>query len=282
MSEELSNFEAEMLVTLPQPPQFATARTNELLIVECLGPDERKTGHELWQWAESKRVGWAKYHLCSDKTELFDLLARVSDGALNSVRFPILHLEAHGDADGLYWTEFSGPSVRWEELTGHLQVLNEAIKCNLMIAVSACIGIAGMKAISMGPRAPAIAIIGPCSNAMPSELLAGFKKFYRRLIRGDGMLHEYAASASNEVGDVSFAVQPLTVLAWETFMSKLVVETRPWRKTSGGVLPNRRHARRLTKIFEEMWAEMFMFDLFPENAGRFQLDIRRAVTELTT
>jgi hypothetical protein len=205
------------------------------------------------------------------------------NNALNANSRPVLHIEAHGSIEGLAWTAAASNLVRWDELVPPLQRLNVATRCNLLVVISACFGIAGINVMAMGPRAPVLGVVGPCSTATPHQLREGYKEFYRRLIAGKLLLHEFADAASAEVGAVDFAVQPFTILAWETLAEQIVLKTRPWRKGPAGVTDaTHRHARRIVGLMERLWSEMFMMDLYPENAERFGFDVRTAVLELTT
>jgi hypothetical protein len=51
----------------------------------------------------------------------------------------------------------------------------------LVVVVAACVGFAAIQALSQGPRAPAVALVGPDADVAPSNLLWGAKEFYRRI-----------------------------------------------------------------------------------------------------
>jgi hypothetical protein len=93
----------------------------------------------------------------------------------------VLHLEAHGDAEGLEGPDGAGGRelLRWEELTEPLRNLNVATRCNLVLVAAACTGFAAVKAFKKGPRAPALALVGPLEPIGSGRLLAALKEYYR-------------------------------------------------------------------------------------------------------
>lgn len=142
---------------------------------------------------------------------------------------PILHLEAHGSNLGLEGPNGSGDKelLSWGELTKPFQGLNLATRCNLIVVVAACTGFAGIQALVKGPRAPAVALVGPDTTVMPKELLEGTKEFYRRWMDENPKLLEIAASASQQAGPVIFEVEPFAMLAYEAMVGQLIVSMRP-------------------------------------------------------
>jgi hypothetical protein len=141
---------------------------------------------------------------------------------------PVLHLEAHGDENGLGGPDGNGGMqlLSWDELTEPLQRLNLETCCNLIVVVAACIGFAGIKALVRGPRAPAIALVGPDASIMDSNLLYGTKEIYRRWMDNDPRLDEIVISASRESGTVSFEWEPFVVLAYDALADRLIFSMR--------------------------------------------------------
>jgi hypothetical protein len=178
--DELTEAEAALYARLPRPQTRTNFRTSNVWIVEWLPEDERKTGLELHHWMEQRRPGWSAYRSCCNKEEVLRAIAEAKDEAQRTGMVPFLHIEAHGDGkdhDGLV-----GPSstktlqlLSWEELIEPLQALNFVTRCNLVVFFASCTGIAGLKALARGPRAPALAIVGSDAPILPSELIAGTK-----------------------------------------------------------------------------------------------------------
>lgn len=202
---------------------------------------------------------------------------------------PVLHLEAHGGADGLTSsTEPNAEWLTWEELSEPLQRLNLATRCNLILAVAACVGYATVQSFQRGPRAPAVALVGPDANVTPSEILAGTKEFYRRWM-DTGTPQEIAQSASSQMGEVRLELEPSTTLCYEALVEFLVKSARPLqlRKRTQGLRQRLLAETALTQevienglalptwpACQQIWDEMFMIDLWPENRERFGLDVK--------
>jgi hypothetical protein len=204
---------------------------------------------------------------------------------------PVLHLEAHGDADG---DGLAGPDgnggrelLRWDELTDPLQRLNLATNCNLVVVVAACTGFAAIQAFYRGPRAPAVALVGPDAPVTSSNLLWATKEFYRRWTDGSANLDHIAKSASHEVAPVVFVCEPFAILAYEAMMKSLIISMRPEEQRLR--LERMRHRmpegveleHRLALLpplppaaeLQRLWDEMFLIDRYPENRERFGIDI---------
>ncbi len=205
---------------------------------------------------------------------------------------PVLHLETHGCRDGLDDGREGAELLTWGELIGPLQALNFATRCNVIVFVAACKGYAGISALTQGPRAPAVALVGPDADVMPRELLDGTKEFYRRWMDENPNLHDVAASASQQAGAVWFEAESFTLFAYEALMSHLLVSMRPAEQrqryerirqlllTQNDFSPEEVECRLNqwsgmvpATDWQRIWDEMFMIDVYPENRTRFGLDM---------
>jgi hypothetical protein len=207
---------------------------------------------------------------------------------------PVLHLESHGDENGLGGPDGAGGKevLSWDELTDPLQELNLMTRCNLVVVVAACIGFAGIMALVRGPRAPAIALIGPDADIMVSNLLSATKEFYRRWMDENPNLDEIVDSASREAGSVSFDWEPFAVLAYNALAEQLIFSMRQdeqrkkkdqfrQRMIEENLWPAAEIERRLSHVFspsyqanltQQLWDKMFMIDLYPNNRKRFEVN----------
>jgi hypothetical protein len=212
---------------------------------------------------------------------------------------PVLHLESHGGEDGL--APSRPPHIEclpWGDLTEPLQELNMATRCNLIVVVAACVGFAGVQALQRGPRAPAVALVGPDDEVTPSKLLAGAKELYRRWMDTRN-LTEMVESASREMDGVRFEPEPFATLCFEALVAGLVKRVRrPERqKSTEGLrqrllaetdLTSERIESRLLQLpylpawgeVQRMWDEMFMIDIWPENKDRFGIDLKDIIQRI--
>lgn len=220
----LSSAELDLLDRLPGPPAMASIRTTNVWIVEWLHTQDQKTGRLLHDWLQDRRPGWSAYVPCKSKADVVAAIERAAVRAHRSHIIPLLHLEAHGDEIGLGGPDGLGGSDRlaWDELADPLQRLNLATACNLVVFVAACTGFAGIKAFFRGPRAPAVALVGPTDRIVEGHLLRGTKEFYRRWCDEDPKLTDVVASASREAGSIGFEIEPFAVLAFEAMAQALL------------------------------------------------------------
>lgn len=302
MRDELTDAERALVATLPGPPKMAQIRTSNVWIVEWLPADEPNTGRTLHEWMNERRQGWSAYFSCQTKKEVIAAIAYGTEHAQRNDMRPVLHIEAHGDDAGLEGPDGCGGTelLTWDELTEPLQRLNLATRCNLVVVVAACTGFAGVQALQRGPRAPAVALVGPDAPVMPSNLLWGAKEFYRCWLDENPRLAEIAESASREAGTVTFEWEPFAILAYDAFVESLIKSMRPVerrkrmerlrrRMLSESGLPNSAIDKRLATMpplppwegLQQAWNEMFMIDLYPTNQERFGLDLRTIVNSIT-
>ncbi|MBL8252185.1 MAG: hypothetical protein JNJ76_01100 [Candidatus Competibacter sp.] len=302
MSNELTTTERELIETLPGPPELAEVRASNVWIVEWLPADETPTGRLLHDWMKDRRQGWSVYFSCGSKNDVITAIKKATYWAQRSELRPVLHLESHGNDVGLAGPNGSGGTdpLAWDELTELLQELNLATRCNLVVVVAACTGFAGIQALRCGPRAPAVALVGPGAPIMPTNLLSGTKEFYRRWLDEKPKLAGIAESASREAGTVIFEWEPFAILAYDALIECLVKSMRPaeqvkcmdrirQRMLTDTDLPEAEVEARSAVMpplppwqeLQQVWDMMFMIDLDPTNRARFGLDMRTIVDRIT-
>lgn len=286
----LTDAEQALFDDLPGPPAEAVIKSTNIWIIEWLTSGDLPTGRLLHEWMQSRRPGWSAYFKCESKQDVLSAIEHATNLARNSRMSPVLHFEAHGNENGL-GREYGDGHVEfleWNEITKSLQKLNLVTRCNLVIVVAACIGFAGIKALVQGPRAPAVALVGPDASIMSDNLLSATKEFYSRWMAPDPRLRDIVLNASHVAGETSFEWEPFAVLAFDSLAKLLIVSMRPDQQR---IQINRLRQRmleetklssteiecRLTKLtpslqatfFQHLWDTMFMIDLYPENRERF-------------
>jgi hypothetical protein len=291
--DKLSDAEQSLFDMLPGPPTSAEVRSTNIWIIEWLPPNEQHTGRLLHEWMQEHRRGWSVCKPCACKRDVLFSIERATNLAEKSGMIPVLHLESHGNQMCLGLP--GGVEVlSWDELTEPLQRLNLATRCNLVLVVAACIGFAGIKAFRRGPRAPAVALIGPSAPIMSANLFSWTKEFYKLWMAGNPNFSEIAGNASRKAGAVSFAWEPFAVLAYDALAKQVIISMRPdeqrkqvnrfrqrmaeENRFSAGEIENR--LLLLTpslqvSVIQRLWDEMFMIDLYPENKERFGVNWSR-------
>lgn len=287
--DDLTQSERSLMASLPKPPESSRLRTTNIWIIEWLAQGERRTGKVLHDWMQTHRPGWSIYDQCNSKENVFASLSRAAKFAAWDGTVPILHIEAHGGRAGIApSSDPRGEVITWEELTSPFQCLNTATKCNLMVVVAACLGFAAVQALRAGPRAPAVALVGPDANVNANDLLQGAKEFYRRFKDDSPRLSDIVQSASREMISAGFEPEPFALLAYEALVEQLISLRRPDEHRARidrvrqkmlhetNFSPDEIEARLRTlpelptsESLQQMWDKMFMFDLEPKNAERF-------------
>ncbi len=287
---DLTDAEQTLFDSLPGPPVSAVIRSTNIWIIEWLPSGEQRTGKLLHEWMQEHRPGWSVYSVCASKSDVLSFIACATNMAEKAGMIPVLHIEAHGNEMCLGLPDGNGgveEYLTWDDLTEPLQGLNLATCCNLVVVVAACIGFSGIKALVRGPRAPAIALVGPNAPIMSGSLLSGTKEFYTRWMDKKSNFAEIATSASREAGTVSFAWEPFAVLAYDAFAKQEIISMRPDERR----MQVNRYRQQMVEqnmsaaeiehrislltpslrvnLVQRLWDEMFMIDLYPANRKRF-------------
>jgi hypothetical protein len=97
---------------------------------------------------------------------------------------PILHISAHGSADGPQLS--NNELVSWHELSELLIPINRALKSNLVVAMSCCKGYMGTRMAMRDEQSelPFFALIGSPEKPTWAETAVGFSTLYHQLARG--------------------------------------------------------------------------------------------------
>ncbi|WP_339135803.1 MAG: hypothetical protein WGN25_18940 [Candidatus Electrothrix sp. GW3-4] len=281
-TRDLTGDEQSLLEELPKPPVESVNKSTNIWIIEWLPTDEQHTGQLLHEWMQERRSRWSKYSECKSSTEVLASIKDATDLAERTGMIPVLHIEAHGNKDGLGGPNGKGGEelLSWERLTDPLQRLNFATNCNLVVVIAACIGFAGIKALTRSPIAPAVALVGPDAEISPGDLLSGTKEFYRRWMDNEPRLSEITDSASRESGGVYFDWEPYILLAYQSLAEHLIISLR---KDQQDMQKDRLRARmsketnlseveiesRLAQYspaikgdqFQQIWDQMFLIDI---------------------
>ena len=149
-------------------------------IIESL-KDEKLTGKilhdEILFYQNIKNQAFEnEYYPVHNKEEFFKILNQLIKDAKSKYYFYILHLETHGDENGLILA--SGDFVTWKELFEYTRKLNQIYKGNLIIILALCKGITLISDIDPCDRAPFKIAVGTLKEISPTELLIGYTKFY--------------------------------------------------------------------------------------------------------
>jgi hypothetical protein len=169
---------------------------HKLWVIESLRQGDLKTGTRLAEdqlfTARLRHQNLEVVHRSpTTEAELINVLETIRDEASFQGLYPLIHLDCHGDRDGLQTT--NGDHIKWEELRRLLIQINDACRYNLMIVIAACNGINLIKCCTTLDRAPLYAAIGPETKVTAGKIDHDFQSFYSKLFEdldGDAALRE--------------------------------------------------------------------------------------------
>jgi hypothetical protein len=97
-------------------------------------------------------------------------------------RLPIIHISAHGDAEGVYLSD--GSRLSWSQLRDLLTPVNQSLSDRLILCLSSCESFAGIRmAMHADEPAPYFAIVGTFKKPTWVEATVAYTVFYHQLSR---------------------------------------------------------------------------------------------------
>lgn len=262
-----------------------SAEVNGIAIVEWLHDRDRRTGRELYEWAKATFEELPLVYVsCSTRDDFFEALAAIEKKARAEQINYIVQIEAHGGDEGYEGPGLEGALelVHWDELRAPLVALNTAMRCNLVLISAACWGHAALLSSAEGPRAAFLGIVGFSSTVQPKSILEASKEFYRATLKERMNLESAVDSARRELeADEGIEFDIFPKMAYESLVGAIVPKFTPeWEEQVRAAHFRHRgeeigiaEVRILRKqVVQQMWNELFMVDLYPENTGRFEFD----------
>lgn len=272
-------------------------------IIEWLRADDAKTGWELF--GEIEPIGIVsmpevpvRFWRVSTRQQFLDLFQQLEQIFRDSGRVPVLHIETHGDANGIGVS--ADEWIEWSDLTEILIPFNRLTHLNLVVILAACEGFWGVQMLQPARLAAAFrGLIGPNRTVSAGEMSAACLAFYRTAL--GQMKGNSAIKAMNDAVDATketfrpVSAEAAFKVVFKNFLEKFgtpeMIEERLDRTIANVVA--RRHAeglpdmltkdverlRKLTRerlsdhraAFEEMRREFFYIGTYPENDQRFDI-----------
>lgn len=162
------------------------AEYDAIVVLDGLSPEERKR----WQGAQIVQRVVVSSHVpcpiieCNSQAEFLGTLDRLHVNAANGQKI-LLHFDCHGNTDGI---QMGNEFVAWAEFAPKLEAINHRMDGDLVLNLSACKGIHGIKAVDpLRTGDPFFGIIGPMKSPTFSEANNINEKFYFKLTGGTDM-----------------------------------------------------------------------------------------------
>ena len=276
---------------------------NSVQIIESLRPGDYPTGLLLYEDLEPLGIALqpsisTQFTQVETKAEFLDLLKSIGENSKRTGDSPIIHIEVHGSDQGIQVT--SGECLSWFEFKDELTAINEASRLNLLVLLAACDGVHLFHIIQPTDRAPFYAMIGPNRDVSEGELLAGVTTFYKTLFESNDAVIAWRAmnkAVSSEkrtfsVFTAEFTFQYVMHKYLKLLCSEEALDSRENEAVSkaarNGMAEHqlahfrkwfRKYIREHRAHFEARRSHFFFYDLFPENATRFDLTFEECVAE---
>jgi hypothetical protein len=161
-------------------------RFDSIVVIESLREGALETGKQLFDrvihpWAVRNAPFYVRFARVHTRSEFFDVLDGLRDELFRLGHKPIVHIEAHGDRDGLELG--SGEHVRWEELRDRLTVMNGYSQLNLLLVMAMCAGWHLSTLLTPMQRAPVWGVVGPLADVVNAgDLRDTMETFYAFLL----------------------------------------------------------------------------------------------------
>lgn len=160
-------------------------RFNQILIADSIPIGEQNTARELYHDVALRAQVFVPaplilYRRTESREALLALLAELTTSAATVGDIPVLHVECHGNGEGLAFA--NGSFATWAELKGPLTRLNVATSLNLLVVVAACDGSALTNTLGLTDRAPFHGLIGPIRRVLPEDLVRSYLALYETLL----------------------------------------------------------------------------------------------------
>jgi hypothetical protein len=202
---------------------------------------------------------------------------------------PILHIEAHGDSEGLELA--SEQHIKWSELAPALTEINLGCQMNLLVVAAACEGWYLGSVLQPINRSPVWGVIGPPTITQAGKLYAATTSFYREMLESFDL--SKALRAMNDHGDIDAwdfdlsSAELIFCIVFRHYMRDLIEgetqEQRANRLVADIARMKRLDVEQTMKLRAEITADLsdhkrwfehykhhfLMLDLFPQNARRF-------------
>lgn len=160
---------------------------SNIYIIQSLDTSEKQTGQllfeDIFRPLMYKPQNWTCEFLdLKSKKDLINFLLNLAEEIETQYISPHLHLESHGEKNGLFLA--SGECLSWDELSVYLLKINIATKNNLFLSIATCYGGFIQHQLKfMSKPCPFRAFIGPKEKIYENDVLTSFTAFFEKLLK---------------------------------------------------------------------------------------------------
>ena len=260
-------------------------------IIDSIPEGESQTARRLsghikdLQYAPAVMQGPVTLHHVATSAELRALLSRLADHAERDDLWPLIHIESHGDTDGIRLA--NGDYVRWPDLQPMLLRLNKATRNHLFTVMAACSGFHGIKAMLSATEnvASLRLLVGPAEETTSGNLEDAMQFFYGALLKTGNVVGAVAEAQRHEPTFRGYSAEEAFIAGWRKTLEEHPVTNKRIQQRAETVvtlmrespkkpLPEKVHSKAKAALrsldmnvpFEAHKRQFFMLDLFPEVA----------------
>lgn len=261
---------------------------NTIIVIESLDNSLDKTGtklYELIKIIELKYPGVKTlFYSPNTKIDFIKILSCVNDFVQNQNCLPIIHLEIHGNKNGVQCA--NSDFITWEELYPYFIDINVKLKNTLIITSSICFGAYFYFNIDINKPAPFFTLISSNTKINNEIILESYEGFYNELLYSENinnalnhlnlnflrptdngiiseifiqdLLNEYKKLISSLPGLINFSI----------IDSKKIISETDKNHFYTNVINV--HNELFINKLKEIWFTYLMLDLYPETKNRYK------------
>jgi hypothetical protein len=246
---------------------------NMIVVIESLRAGDWKTGRALRDDLEIIALPHGNnlqihYKTAHDADELEFLLRELNAYVSLSGRAPCLHIECHGDKDGLELSD--GSRMPWSRLKPLLVEINRTSRMNLFLVLACCDGAYFLPECRYHETVPFAWMFGPTGEIGADPILALSGALYTELLKGSDI-----TSALTIGGVARPAISYASMSAVGVFRIALKARIK-------GTPPELRAQVRAVEepLFDQWRRTYFALDEYPQNTDRFAVTYAQVLAEV--
>jgi hypothetical protein len=159
---------------------------NTLYIIESLKEGETKTGQNLYTEMCALKAAHGelavldlRYIPIYSEKEWDECMESIMTECEQQKVLPIIHLEIHGDKEGLEFTNYECKNV--DEISEQFRQINRITGCNLFVTLGVCQGLYVLFGIRMDELMPYCGAIGSFDELDDTDIEIRYTEFYKTL-----------------------------------------------------------------------------------------------------
>ena len=258
-------------------------------IIDSIPANESQTARRLYEHIKDLRYDSrtmqcdVSRHVIATAADFHSLLAELAEKAEKEDRRPLIHIESHGNTDGLGLA--SAEFIPWGEIQPALLRLNKATRNHLFVVVAACRGFHAIKAmldkIDHGTSFRLLA--GPAEVTLSGNIEDAMRDFYRSLLTTGSIPAAVESALNSEPTFRIYSAEEAFLKGWSRAAADYPKTNSAIQKRADEIVsqvkaseesapPDKLHSRAKAAIrsldlsvpFESFKRKFFMLDSFPE------------------